>query len=477
MEKNNQNIVFKATLWYTISNILLKSVSLFTAPIFTRLLNPADYGIASNFMSWTNIISCVTGLGLTTAAMRGKIEYKNEYYPFLSSLQFLGMSFTLFCSIIILITIGFWENLTKLDGICIGVMLIYLMFFQSLEYAQTNYRFDYEYKKCVAISVINAFGNVALSIILVLALPNQKYLGRILGQAVPYIMIGCYFAIRFFIKGKTLFDKRYWSYAVKLGIPIIPHGLAMIILGQVDRVMIVNYIGESEAGIYSFGYSYSILLSVITNAINNAVQPQMYDALKDRNDKSLRILTDQIMMGVFFLVCIQIGLAPDVLMILGTKEYFDARWVAFPVIIGTMFQFVYQNLSVVEIYYNKTIYMSIGSIGAAIFNYFLNTIFIPKNGYIAAAYTTLISYGLLMVFHYIMSCIVAGRRVYNISVLVKYPLLAFGVGLIMNYIYNFPRFYRYILVGFVASLFLIFKHKELKRWIIYSQILLNRKNK
>lgn len=461
-KKNNQNIVVKATMWYTISNILLKSVSLFTAPIFTRLLEPADYGIATNFLSWTNIISCVTGLGLTTAVMRGKIEYKNEFYPFLSSLQFLGMSFTLFCSIIMLLSIRFWESVTKLDSVCISVMLIYLLFYQSLEFAQTQYRFDYEYKKCVAISVINAFGNVILSIILVLALPNQKYLGRILGQAVPYVIIGFYFAIQFLVKGRTLFDKRYWNYAVRLGIPIIPHGLAMIILAQVDRVMIINYIGESEAGIYSFGYSYSILLSVITNAINNAVQPQMYDALKDRDDKRLSMLTNRIMMGVFFLACVQIVLAPDALMLLGTKEYFDARWVVFPVVIGTMLQFVYQNFSVVEIYYNKTICMSIGSIGAAIVNYFLNTIFIPKNGYIAAAYTTLVSYGLLMIFHYIMSCIVAKRKVFNISILFKYPLLAFGVGLITNHFYDYPRFYRYTFVGLVLFFVLIFKHKELK---------------
>lgn len=475
-KKNNQNIVVKATIWYTISNILLKSVSLFTAPIFTRLLDPADYGIATNFLSWTNIISCVTGLGLTTAVMRGKIEYKNEFYPFLSSLQFLGMSFTLLCSIIMLSTSRFWEGVTKLDSVCIGIMLIYLLFYQSLEYAQTKYRFDYEYKKCVAISVANAFGNVILSIILVLALPNQKYLGRILGQAVPYIIIGGYFAIRFFIKGKTLFSKRYWAYAIRLGIPVIPHSLAMIILAQVDRVMIVNFIGESEAGIYSFGYSYSILLSVITNAINYAVQPQMYDALNNRDDKRLRILTDQIMMGVFFLVCIQIVLAPEALMLLGTKEYFDARWVVFPVVIGTMLQFVYQNFSVVEIYYNKTICMSIGSIGAAIVNYFLNTIFIPKNGYIAAAYTTLVSYGLLMIFHYIMSCVVAKRKVYNIFILLKYPLLTLVVGMIINFFYDFPWFYRYIFAGLIVSAIVIFKYKELSKLCEYSNIILRKKN-
>ena len=70
MEDNAK--VAKATLWYTISNILLRGVSLITAPIFTRMLSTSDYGIASNFTSWVSIILCFTTLSLPTAALRGR---------------------------------------------------------------------------------------------------------------------------------------------------------------------------------------------------------------------------------------------------------------------------------------------------------------------------------------------------------------------------------------------------------------------
>ena len=80
-EKRNNSVVVKAATWYTISNILLRGISLFTAPIFTRLLTTSDYGIASNFTSWTSIVLCISGLGFGTSIVRGKMEFKGEYHP------------------------------------------------------------------------------------------------------------------------------------------------------------------------------------------------------------------------------------------------------------------------------------------------------------------------------------------------------------------------------------------------------------
>ena len=53
----------------------------------------------------------------------------------------------------------------------------------------------------------------------------------------------------------------------------------------------------------------------------------------------------------------------------------------------------------IEQYKKKTVGMAIASISAAGLNYLLNMIFIPKFGYIAAAYTTLASFLWLMLIH------------------------------------------------------------------------------
>ena len=43
---------------------MLRSVSIITAPIFTRLLTTEDYGKISNFTSWQNILAIFMGVFL-----------------------------------------------------------------------------------------------------------------------------------------------------------------------------------------------------------------------------------------------------------------------------------------------------------------------------------------------------------------------------------------------------------------------------
>ena len=60
-------------------------------------------------------------------------------------------------------------------------------------------------------------------------------------------------------------------------------------------------------------------------------------------------------------------------------------------------------MSKIEYYYEKTKMVALISIITALCNVILNYLFIPKFGYIAAAYTTLISYFISTVMHYFIS--------------------------------------------------------------------------
>lgn len=442
MEENNSKVA-RATLWYTVSNILLQGVSLFTAPIFTRLLSTADYGIASNYNSWQNIVICFTGLSLTTAVLRGKIEFKEKYKEYLSAIQALGMIWCLICCLVMICTLDFWSHFMSLDKLCVIVMMLYLLFSPSLLYEQIDLRFDYKYKENVLISILNTIGVVGLSIGMILLKPEQRYLGRIVGITFPTIFFGACFSLIIFIKGRRFIDFSYWKYALKLSLPMIPHGLAMIVLGQIDRIMILRYTGESAAGIYSFGYSYGVLLFVVTNAVNDAVQPQMYAMLEDRKENEMESFSYRLMMLGVMLSILIIGVGPEALMILGTADYFDARWVIAPVVLGTMMQYIYQFYGVVEVYSKKTVYMAIGSCMAAVVNYVLNWIFIPRFGWIAAAYTTLISYSLLMFFHFIMARVAYRKIVYSLMPILKICVIMLGIGMLLNFLYNVHFLIRY----------------------------------
>ena len=51
-KENYSSKAIKAGVWYTISAVLLRSISIITTPIFTRLLSTEDYGVVTSFTSW-----------------------------------------------------------------------------------------------------------------------------------------------------------------------------------------------------------------------------------------------------------------------------------------------------------------------------------------------------------------------------------------------------------------------------------------
>ena len=65
--------------------------------------------------------------------------------------------------------------------------------------------------------------------------------------------------------------------------------------------------------------------------------------------------------------------------------------------------FIYTLYVYIEHFYKKTVFISVNTTIAAVSNIVMNYFFILKWGYTGAAYSTLISYGLSLILHYIYS--------------------------------------------------------------------------
>jgi O-antigen/teichoic acid export membrane protein len=90
--------------------------------------------------------------------------------------------------------------------------------------------------------------------------------------------------------------------------------------------------------------------------------------------------------------------APEIVRILATEEYYEAIYIMPPIATGIFLTSVAHMYSNILVYYKQTKYVMYASFIAAAVNLILNYIFIRIYGYMAAAYTTLVSYVLLVVF-------------------------------------------------------------------------------
>jgi O-antigen/teichoic acid export membrane protein len=417
MTKNDpvdiNSAALKSGSWYTLSNVLIRSSGLLTAPIFTRLLTTSDYGIVSNFMAWVGISFVFTSFGLPYCIGNAKVDYKSHFHEVISSIQVLGFIGSLF---LLLLSIVFRERLSEIYGLeqnLVVLVYVYLLFYPSVILMQEKYKFNFQYKQNVAISIANTIGAIVLCILFIYIFNDQRYYGRILGLISPMFLMGIYFFIKIFRDGWHAHVTRYWKYALKITIPMIPHSFAMVVLGQIDRVMIIKYCGSSDAGLYSFGYTYAILLSVVSNAVLQAYKPWLYAKYTEKSYESIKHSNKIITLGIAIVTVIIVTVAPEALKILGAKSFWGAKVIVMPIAVGVLFQYVYNTYSGLELYHKKTTIIAIGSVSVAILNFVLNKTFIPIFGFTAAAYTTLTSYFFLALFHKYAYVRVCRRHIYD----------------------------------------------------------------
>ena len=81
--------VFKAGIWNLMGSFVVKGMSFITIPIYTYLLSPAEYGMASFYLSVASIIISFAGLGAEATIANARIDYKDKFSEYLSSVLLL----------------------------------------------------------------------------------------------------------------------------------------------------------------------------------------------------------------------------------------------------------------------------------------------------------------------------------------------------------------------------------------------------
>ena len=188
---------------------------------------------------------------------------------------------------------------------------------------------------------------------------------------------------------------------MSFNISLIPHYLSQIVLNQSDRIMINTMIGADEAGVYSLGYSISMVLLLICDSINKTLDPWLLKHIKEGKMREIEKMSYRLFLLVGLVVISFVCLVPEMIMIFAPSSYYAAIYVIPPVSLGVYFIFMYNFFADFEFYFGESKYITIASLVGAMVNIFLNMIFIPIYGFIAAGYTTLICYLIYVLMHYI----------------------------------------------------------------------------
>ena len=398
------NIVARAGIWFTICNLFLKGIHFITVPIFTRLLPSEEYGQASVFLSYQQILlTLATWETSLSAYQKGLFKYK-ENKVFFTNVTLL------FCNLITLIffcgAFIFQEPFSSFTGIPWGITWL-LFFYMLLEPAYSCWMVEqktaYRYQKVVCFtmfySILNAF--VPIIMIWLLGRTAEVYFSAILCSSSLFFLL-------FYVKHSGYYkvwqQKRtaasQMKYLAVYQFPIVIHALSYTVLAQADRVMIGRYVGYAQAAYYSIAYNLGMAISIFQNSVNQALVPWRFEKLDNHQYKAVREVTNYLLAGISILIFAFISIAPEVMKFLFSEEYYEAIWSIPPIVLSVYFMFLYTLFVWIENYYEKTAYVGIISVVCAVVNVILNAACIPVFGYIVCGYTTVASYVLLSIGHY-----------------------------------------------------------------------------
>jgi len=391
----------RASVAYTICSILQQGVSFITLPLFTRLLTTEEYGQYSLYSSWAAIIAIFITLNLPYGSfMTAMVKYREERDRYIASIQGI---FLLLGGIFLVIYLPFqflWNKLFDLPTAIILIMVVEIIANAALQCWTGRKRYEFKYISVIIVTILVSIVAPVTAYIFVIN-SGQKGFARIIGYALINILFGGYLLLYNFVKGKTAYSKEFWKYALSFNLPLIVYYLSQVAFNQTDRIMINHYCGTGKVALYGVAHSLGMLLTFVLNAINNSYVPWFYEKISDGKQRDNRKIACYIAVLMAFLLMGVVSLAPEIILLLAGKAYSEAVWIVPPVALSVLLLFYAQLFINVEFYYEEKKLLIYASVGAAIVNIILNSILIPNISYIAAGYTTMISYILFAVSNYL----------------------------------------------------------------------------
>lgn len=460
---------FKASLVFVFASVCSQGIALISLPIFTRILTTDQMGVVTMYNTWLNLIGMITTLGLTSGSFNiAMMRFEDKRAQYTSSV----LALSLVASVpLLILSFLFGETFSALLGISVPLvhcMCIMLVLNPAINLWLLKQRYEYRYISVFIVTVLNSVIGTLFAIVAVIAASSMGIMElsevRIFSSSALNALVALVIGGVVFVTGKTLFNKQYWSFALTTSLPLIVHSVAKYILDASDKILIGIIIGSSAVGIYGVLYSISSISLVFWSAINSALIPFVFERLKSNEGERVRAVSTPLLVS-YLVVCLLLMLfAPEIVGLLATESYEEAVYLVPPIASGIFFTSLYNLYSNLILFKGRTALVMLATVVAAIANIALNVLLLPIFGYIAAAYTTLMSCCILAIMQYYFSKKLEISYVMDNRFNLLLSIIVIVAGITINALYGLQPAVRYALILTIGIVCIVFRKKIMQAY-------------
>lgn len=449
----------------TVANGISLIVGMVMVPVIARVFSTSELGIATTFISTRNIVVVIVMLAIYSFVYKAMIVYKDNIYDYLLS----AILFCFFTDVVaFVVALPFKKELIKL--LSLDNFLFYWLFISILVFAVGNIANYYclFFNRSIKVGmIVLLIGPVSQIVSVVLgSYLDDKYIGRVIGLDISYLIVSIAFLAFILAKGHS-FKLDYIKTSLAHTVPIIPHLLAQMVLTQCDLLMISYFVGSDKSGIYSMGHTIGYLAYTVMAQILASWSPWVYRRLAERQYNEIKRNSSLMIIFASYISFGLLTIYPELVSIFLTKAYTSCVYVIPPLVMAMYFQITYTFLYDLEFFVKRTKIVAVASVIAAGLNVAMNFIFIPRFGFVAAAYTTLTSYFVLFVINYAFCIKINVRNIYDMKSMIFGILIVGTWGFItLGLLHNIVV--RYVVLCLVSAI--IIKTQFQKAKIAWSVI-------
>jgi len=437
------------TAIYGLSSIVGRLLNYLLVPLYTYVFaDPADYGVVSELYAWVAFLIVLLTFGMETSYFRFIQDSDDKDGPF--SNAFFVVSGVCVVFFIGLLTFNNEiERLIILDGhneyILLLGAIVCIDAITALPLAKL--RAEEKAMQFAGIQFTSIGVNILLNLLFMLLLfdksrPEEGVL-FILAANLCASVVKPLLLYNQFRRIKFVFNLHLAKTMLFYAAPLVIAGFAGIINETLDRILLKQIIynpqdpssfheAVAQVGIYSACYKLAMLVTILLQAYRYAAEPFFFSQMKNEDRNKVYVNVMNLFIAVVCFVFLFVSLNIDVFKYFIQNENYWAGLPVVPILLmANVFLGIYYNQSVWYKLSGKTQFGAYIAIAGALTTIAINVVFIPKYGYLASAWATLIVYFLQMILSYFL-----GQRFYPIPYNQKKFLLYIGVSFALFYIGN-----------------------------------------
>lgn len=448
MAQGRTKKLLKETGWFAIGNFGSKILSLLMVPLYTNVLSTNEYGTLDIIATTINLLIPV----LTMEMANGIFRFAMDKDCDTKSVATDCLALTVFSSFFLII-------LYPLLNWILPTVTNYWWFFFAIYFYNSVSSVLSMFMKGIDKSHIFAIQGVIYTFvfagcnILFLVIFKLGIKGYLLSLICAHVSC-CLFM---FIAGKVMnyinpasFNARLLKEILVFSAPMIPAAVAWWIMSSIDKYMLLYMCNTEANGLYGVAHKLPSIITVLTNFFINAWQ---ISAVRNMHDEDVAEYTSKVYRILFIsgtAICFIMITSSELLGKLFFQKEFFAAWTMTPSLsISTVFsaftlfigaQFTASKCSDLHLKSN---------IIAMVSNVILNYILIKSFGINGAAYGTMISYFVVLVYRQIKIKELIDFRYDSIKLYITCGILM-GAGLIVSF--KIPFYYLYSIGAFIIAL-------------------------